>query len=228
MPYLLLIKLVAAHFLSDFFFQPKAWVEDRNERHYASVKLYLHAAITFLTILALCGPVLWFAGLVIALGHVALDGAKSYLPRNTGWFLADQLAHLVILLITWTVYTGVTYDLHTIELLLNDRNIWLIFTGLVAVTFPAGMLIEFMTAKWRDELVRQGNSDITLAKAGMWIGILERSIVFVLVLAGKYEVIGLLLTAKTLLRYNESNRPEAKTEYLLIGTLLSKIGRAHV
>ena len=57
----------------------------------------------------------------------------------------------------------------------------------------------------------------------MWIGILERALVFILVLIGKYEVIGLLLTAKTLLRFNEKDRPEAKTEYLLIGTLISMV-----
>ena len=223
MQYLLLIKLVAAHLLSDFFFQPKSWVDDRNNRHYSSLKLYLHGGITFLTILALCGPSLWLAGLIIGLGHVALDGGKSFLPRNTRWFLADQLVHLLILFFVWAVFSGISPDIPLVMQKLNNRNGWLVFTGLIAVTFPAGMLIGYMTAKWRDDLVAQGNNEISLAKAGMWIGILERILVFVLVLIGKYEVIGLLLTAKTLLRFNENNRPEAKTEYLLIGTLISMV-----
>jgi hypothetical protein len=221
MPYILVIKLIAAHFLSDFFFQPKRWVADRNRHHYASLKLYMHGAITFLTIILLCGPSLWLVALIIGLGHIATDGAKSYLDQNTRWFLADQLVHLLIILISWIIFTGIIIDFQAIQKLLNDRQAWLVFTGLVMVTFPSGKLIELITAKWRDELVQQGNNEISLAKAGMWIGILERTIVFVLVLDGKYEAIGLLLTAKTLLRFNEKDRPESKTEYLLIGTLIS-------
>ena len=223
MLYILLIKLIAAHFLSDFFFQPNSWVEDRNNRHYSSMKLYLHGAITFLTILLLCGPSLWFIALIIGIGHIAIDGAKSYLQPNIVWFLADQILHLLIILVLWIIFSGICFDCQSILLIINDRKGWLIFTGLIAVTFPSGKLIEFITAKWRDDLEKQGNSGISLAKAGMWIGILERAIVFVLVLIGQYEMIGLLLTAKTLLRFNEKDRPEAKTEYLLIGTLISMV-----
>jgi len=223
MHYLLLIKLISAHFLSDFFFQPNSWVEDRNNRHYSSLKLYLHGAITFLTILLLCGPSLWLVALIIGIGHIAIDGAKSYLQPNTGWFLADQVLHLLIILVSWIIFTGICFDCQSILQIINDRKGWLIFTGLIAVTFPSGKLIEFITAKWRDELSKKEENAKTLAKAGMWIGILERAIVFVLVLIGKYEVIGLLLTAKTLLRFNEKDRPEAKTEYLLIGTLISMV-----
>ena len=87
MPYILLIKLIAAHFLSDFFFQPKSWVDDRNNQHYASLRLYLHGAVTFLTIILLCGPSLWLVALIIGIGHIAIDGVKSYLSQNTGCLL---------------------------------------------------------------------------------------------------------------------------------------------
>ena len=223
MQYLLLIKLIAAHFLGDFFFQPNSWVNDRNKRHYSSLKLYFHGVVTFLTILLLCGPSLWLVALIIGIGHITIDGGKSYLPQNSKWFLADQVLHLLIILVLWTIYSRMTLDLQSLKLILDDRRGWLIFTGMIVVTFPSGKLIEFLTAKWRDDLVQQGSNGTNLAKAGMWIGILERAIIFVLVLIGKYEVIGLLLTAKTLLRFNEKDRPEAKTEYLLIGTLISMV-----
>lgn len=223
MQYLLLIKLIAAHFLSDFFFQPNSWVNDRNKNHYSSWKLYLHGVVTFVTILLLCGPSLWLVAIIIGLGHIAIDGGKSYLPQNTRWFLADQVLHLLIILVLWTIFSRMTLDFQSLKQILDDRRGWLIFTGLIVVTFPSGKLIEFLTAKWRDDLVQQEINGINLAKAGMWIGILERAIIFVLILIGKYEVIGLLLTAKTLLRFNEKDRPEAKTEYLLIGTLISMV-----
>jgi hypothetical protein len=40
--HLFLIKLILAHLLTDFVLQPRAWVEDRNQNHFASAKLYGH------------------------------------------------------------------------------------------------------------------------------------------------------------------------------------------
>jgi hypothetical protein len=40
-------------------------------------------------------------------------------------------------------------------------------------------------------------------------------------LQNQYSAIGLLVTAKGIIRFNEKDRQEIKTEYLVIGTLLS-------
>ncbi|MEO5563761.1 MAG: hypothetical protein ABIR18_10010 [Chitinophagaceae bacterium] len=61
----------------------------------------------------------------------------------------------------------------------------------------------------------------SLINAGKWIGIIERVILFILVMIDQYEALGLLIAAKTIIRFNESDRQEKKTEYLLIGTLTS-------
>ena len=82
---------------------------------------------------------------------------------------------------------------------------------------PAGILIGQLTRKWRDQIA----DSISLGNAGKWIGIIERIIILALVFNHQYEAIGLLVAAKGLLRFNEANRPEVKTEYLLIGTLIS-------
>ena len=42
-----------------------------------------------------------------------------------------------------------------------------------------------------------------------------------LVLQNQYSAIGLLITAKGIIRFNEKDRQEVKTEYLVIGTLMS-------
>ena len=46
-------------------------------------------------------------------------------------------------------------------------------------------------------------------------------IVFIFVLLGQYAAISLLIAAKGIIRFNEKDRPEVKTEYLVIGTLMS-------
>ena len=38
---------------------------------------------------------------------------------------------------------------------------------------------------------------------------------------GQYAAISLLIAAKGIIRFNEKDRPEVKTEYLVIGTLMS-------
>ncbi len=37
---------------------------------------------------------------------------------------------------------------------------------------------------------------------------------------GQFSAISLLIAAKGIIRFNEKDRPEVKTEYLVIGTLL--------
>ena len=85
------------------------------------------------------------------------------------------------------------------------------------MTSPAGILIGKLTKQWRDKI----EDAESLANAGKWIGMTERIIVLLLVLQGQFSAIGLLVTAKGIIRFNEKDRPEAKTEYLVIGTLLS-------
>jgi hypothetical protein len=63
----------------------------------------------------------------------------------------------------------------------------------------------------------------SLPNAGKYIGIIERLFVLVFILLGRWEAIGLLITAKSVFRFNdlkESNNRKL-TEYILIGTLVS-------
>jgi ABC-type proline/glycine betaine transport system permease subunit len=74
-----------------------------------------------------------------------------------------------------------------------------------------------MTRKWREELPGAAG----LANAGKWIGILERTLILIFLLQNQYAAIGLLITAKGLLRFSEKEKQEQKTEYVLIGSLIS-------
>jgi uncharacterized membrane protein YidH (DUF202 family) len=82
---------------------------------------------------------------------------------------------------------------------------------------PAGILIGQLTKNWRDQIPGSEN----LANAGKWIGIIERIIILIFVMQNQYSAIGLLIAAKGIIRFNEKDRQEIKTEYLVIGTLLS-------
>lgn len=45
-------------------------------------------------------------------------------------------------------------------------------------------------------------------------------VILIFVIQGQYSAIGLLAAAKGIIRYNERDCPEIKTEYLLVAALL--------
>lgn len=57
-------------------------------------------------------------------------------------------------------------------------------------------------------------------RAGVWIGWLERALVFTFVLVGQFNAIGLVIAAKSILRF-EYARKSAQSELVIIGTLAS-------
>lgn len=63
--------------------------------------------------------------------------------------------------------------------------------------------------------------DDSLLNTGKYIGILERSFVFVL--ANRWEAAGFLLAAKSMFRFGDlkESKDRKLTEYILLGTLLS-------
>ena len=219
-----LTKLILAHLVTDFILQPKSWVDDRNQKHFASGRLYLHGAITGLVALLMIGWHYWMVALIILVTHTLIDGWKSYQKVNTKYFLIDQLTHLLIIIGCW-YFTFLKWE--DIQMAFHQLNAqsttWKTITALVFLTTPAGILIGQVTRKWRDKIE---NAE-SLANAGKWIGIVERIIILVFVLQGQYSAISLLVAAKGIIRFNEKDRLEIKTEYLVIGTLMS-IGLAIV
>ena len=59
--------------------------------------------------------------------------------------------------------------------------------------------------------------------AGRMIGTLERIIMVIFISIGQYSAVGLVLTAKSIARYDRISKDQAFAEYYLLGTLLSTI-----
>lgn len=116
----------------------------------------------------------------------------------------------------------------------NSTKFWIIATGYVFVSWPLGIIIGKATQKWRDQITREKikatlvtlnsteEQELGLTSAGKWIGICERVIILTFVLMSQYTAIGFLMTAKSILRFSEKeNNTQLKTEYVLVGTLVS-------
>lgn len=217
-----LTKLVLSHLITDFILQPKSWVADRNRRHYASGKLYIHGFITAMMAWLMIGWQYWLVALIILVTHTLIDCWKSYRQPTAVYFLVDQALHLLVIVGCWYFtfieWRNVQFAWHQLN---SQSLVWKTITAFTFLTAPAGILIGQLTRQWRDKIADAES----LANAGKWIGMVERTIILIFVLQNQYSAIGLLVAAKGIIRFNEKDRPEIKTEYLVIGTLLS-IGSA--
>lgn len=89
--------------------------------------------------------------------------------------------------------------------------------GAALLTAPANWFVRRLLLHVR--AIPTGGAD----GAGRWIGILERLLVFTLVVAGEAGAAALVVTAKAILRFPEisGDEPHLSAEYVLIGSLAS-------
>ncbi len=213
-----LTKLILSHLISDFILQPKSWVDERTKKHFVSGKLYLHGLVTAILALVIIGWQYWLVAIVILITHILIDGWKSYQKPTVIFFLIDQLLHLMIIFCCWYFsFVQLQQVKDALQLLNQQPAFWKTITAFVFLTTPTGILIGQFTSRWRNKIADAES----LANAGKWIGIIERMIILVFVIQGQYSAIGLLVAAKGIIRFNERDRPEIKTEYLVVGTLMS-------
>jgi hypothetical protein len=213
-----LIKVLFSHLLTDFVLQKSSWIAERQTKHFKSKFLYLHTVITALGVLLVIGPIYWQVIAIIFISHTIIDGWKSYQLTNAKNFIIDQLLHLTVIIGCWYFTFHNFNDIEVLRQKLNgSQNFWILITSILFLTLPSAFLIGELTKKWRQLLVNQ----TALANAGRWIGIIERIIIFTLIFQTQYEATGLLIAAKTIIRFADDRRTEEKTEYLLIGTLIS-------
>ena len=221
----LLLKLIIAHIITDFFIQPKAWVEDKKKRQGRSKYLFIHVLLTGIVAwIALWDVKYWYVALFIAITHYGIDLMKvKWFGDSLIAFIMDQIYHLSILIICALYITNDTQFVDAFFSHLQNQDTLLILTGYLLVSTPIGFLVGKATQKWQNELITNEENRDSLKDAGMWIGILERVLVLTFVLFGQFQAIGFLIAAKSILRFSDNTKtnPLKQTEYVLIGTLIS-------
>jgi Protein of unknown function (DUF3307) len=213
-----LTRLILAHLITDFMLQKSHWITERETKHYRAPTLYLHGLITAAGALLFIGWQYWPIAIFILITHIAIDIWKSYRPKTVAYFLLDQCLHLIVMLLSWIItFSNAPAIVQSVQSFVAKPKLWILLTGFVFITTPAGILIGQLTTKWREKI----DNPEGLANAGKWIGIVERVILLVFILQQQYAAIGILIAAKGIIRFSEKDRQEVKTEYLVIGTLMS-------
>lgn len=218
---LVLIKLLIAHLLGDFFLQPSAWINDKVQRKFRSGWLYVHALLHgLLALLVVWDMTFWWAALIISITHFFIDGMKMTLQHGRNerlLFFLDQFLHLFVIGVLWYAWTD--YVMLPASIFTTQNCIYL--AALMVVTLPSSVFIKIMISHWMPFKGEYDNS--SLESAGKYIGVLERIFVLVFILTGHWEGIGFLIAAKSIFRFGDIKESTGLklTEYFMIGTLLS-------
>ncbi|MCB0689978.1 MAG: hypothetical protein KDC53_25740, partial [Saprospiraceae bacterium] len=107
------------------------------------------------------------------------------------------------------------------QLKISGSQLLLILLALTLLTIVSALMIRMIISIWSPQT--NDSDDESLAKAGYFIGILERLFVFAFIVTNHWEAVGFLLAAKSVFRFGDlkESKDRKLTEYILIGTLLS-------
>ncbi|MFD0931089.1 DUF3307 domain-containing protein [Psychroflexus salinarum] len=170
-----LLKLLLAHFLGDFVFQPYKWVESKEQIGTKSKYFWFHIGIHFLLLFLVTSFKVSLIPVVLSIGisHLIIDLIKIKLKNRFSQihlFFVDQALHLLVILTAIGVYFNIDWTN-----LLQIQDKWLIIIlAFVLLTYVSGVIMKVVLSKW-DLNHFEGEA---LDKAGWYIGVIERLFIF--------------------------------------------------
>ena len=177
--------------------------------------------------------IIFIKAILITVGHFFTDEIKSLIIlykskyRNNIWlFITDQISHFLIIALA---ILGLNNLIKVYQYNLDNTNKLLIaLIVFLVVTIVTGIFIkifinDLMPEKSTSDAIN-AISDSTASNGakngGFIIGILERILIFISMLIDYYSIIGFILTAKSIARFNKLS-DQRFAEYFIIGNLIS-------
>ncbi len=218
----ILLHLLIIHSAVSLIFAFKNLTSHVKKKKIKSKWLYISGAIYALSIylISFSWADLWILPLAFVSHFLAY---LIMIPERRALFnfFLSQILLVFALIAIWLLLTNVylSFLFGLVIILWNSKRVLLIILGFIILIWPSGYIIGLATEPFRKQIKEAEG----LEKAGLWIGILERVLIYIFVLSGNVMAIAFLITAKTIFRFGEikdhSRRKEA--EYILIGTLFS-------
>tara|TARA_R110001583_G_scaffold21469_2_gene81562 strand:+ start:15524 stop:16243 length:720 start_codon:yes stop_codon:yes gene_type:complete len=222
MLYKLLLLQFIAHLLGDFIFQPHNWTIKKKKAAFTWYHLW-HALVIFVFSYTLSFDYGFLkSAILLSIIHLFTDVLKSFLQVKTNkkdsfYFFADQIVHLLVMVLISILY----YYNNSLDFIYEIPFKYLAMTaGFIFCAKPANILIKNIFASLEIEtptVTNNNDENKDLPNAGKLIGIMERFLVLALILVGQYSAVGLIIAAKSILRFRDNK----KNEYVLVGTMLS-------
>ena len=219
---IILAKLLCAHFCSDFILQTDKIHKGKSLGGYKGILYHvlhslIHSGISYLFVADWTN---WMIPLTIFITHFIIDFIKyKCCKEGVGAFLADQAAHIFVILLLCFFMYGQSKGLYEEFTSMNALAVWTVIIAYILILKPSSILLGLFLNQWAPESEKPDS----LPKAGMWIGYLERVLILTFILIDSLEGVGFLLAAKSVFRFGDlNNSNEIKTtEYVLIGTMSS-------
>ncbi len=226
----LLALFLLAHILGDFYWQSAALAKNKESKFSALLwhgLLYYAAAI--LCLIPFYSPTLFIVISLLAALHLTVDIIKQLFTKKsrnkTALYITDQLLHLSFIFVATVFLSSQGYDhrlLTPVDHVFSFEDVSRFYTYLclmLLIIKPANITIKQLL--WEYRPLDSDNPGIK--NAGAFIGILERIIILLFLYMHQYSAIGLVLTAKSVARYNRIAEDKQFAEYYLLGTLLSTL-----
>lgn len=234
----ILIVFLLSHILSDFYFQTESMARKKeNNFKYIVIHSIVYGLTTLILVKLICtnfeNIYLW----IIIISHFLVDTIKYFLKKNEFIkkyqkyiFIIDQIIHITILMIVsyFMIKSGKDYgyNLMALDILniigVSIQSIIILIVQILLVHKPANIFIVNIMQSYKPIDKENSNTENT-KKAGRMIGTIERIIMLFFILIKQYSSVGLVLTAKSIARYNKISEDKEFAEYYLLGTLLSTI-----
>ena len=231
-----ILYLVIGHILGDFYFQNERMVENKSKDYLWVLYHSIEYSLVMVGVAILVFNVHMMLVAICAGGaHFLIDTAKYLIVKQTKYrrqwniFLLDQVFHVISFGVLAVCFNKWKFVMNTnfISSVLNNIGWdmvssikWLI--AIMIVHHPANIIIQRFLADYKP-VDSQNNKDIIKAEknTGRMIGTLERIIMLILIFYQQYSALGLVLTAKSITRYNKIVEDKDFAEYYLLGTLMS-------
>lgn len=226
------VALVLAHLLADFLLQSDRMAATKGRPASLAAHLGVVAATGWV---ALGLPLAPAPILVLVLAHGLTDIAKTRLaPQGFAGFAADQAAHLAAIWLIASLWPETWAQGVWAAPALLDRlpglarlpEAMTVAAALIGAVWAGGFAVRELMRGLK-ELPDDPEADPSLPDGGKVIGRLERLMILMLLVADQPDGIGLLIAAKSILRFNELAKDAAEdsgrraSEYVIIGTLAS-------
>jgi hypothetical protein len=194
--------------------------------------LLLHGAAYLLLSTLLLLPYLNLPLIAILLGltafHLLVDAGKGYLAHRWNklawlWLFLDQIVHLFSIALAVYLFSKADRNFLVQTIVNLDVQRLVQYIILLILNLFAGLhVVDIISREYRPD-----NTDGHRSHA--LIGIFERLLITLSVLIGRFEIIGFMIAAKSIIRLPDANAQDQKDEakahqminYYLIGTFVS-------
>lgn len=229
--------LLLAHILGDFYFRS----ETQTLRKFNSIKTIilhnlLYTVVAFMISIPFFSIPVIISISLLTLSHFIIDLLR-YICLKTKTdnidnpqkerlvYIVYQFSHLLLIAIVAFLFIDgnnlasvlpiIEYVFDTICIPFLPAFNWIL--TILLIWKPTNITVKKLIN------IHKPESDKNERRSGAFIGFLERFLIAIFLYINQYAAIGLVLTAKSIARYDKISKDQTFAEYYLLGTLLSTL-----